>query len=147
MTHETVFLVHGHNLSAKYDVARVLHRLIGHEPVILDEQASRGRTLVEKFEQHASAAAFAVVLLTPDDVGGTPADEQRPRARQNVVFELGYFFGVLGRGNVAVLNAGVERPSDVEGLVYIAYPGGDWAIQLGKEMRAAGLPVDLNRLG
>lgn len=145
-TPETVFLVHGHDEAAKYQVARVLRQLTGTEPVILDEQASRGRTLVEKFEQHANSARYAVVLLTPDDVGGPQDGAPHPRARQNVVFELGYFVGALGRGYVAVLNNGVERPSDIDGLVYIPYPIGHWSVRLGKEMQAAGVTVDLNQL-
>ncbi len=145
-TPATVFLVHGHDQAAKHQVARVLHQLTGEEPVILDEQASRGRTLVEKFEQHAVTAAFAVVLLTPDDFGGVRDGQEQARARQNVVFELGYFFGKLGRGSVAVLNAGVERPSDVDGIAYISFPAGNWQVKLGQEMDAAGVAVDLNRL-
>ncbi len=145
---ETVFLVHGHDHGARHEVARVIQQLTGAEPVILDEQASRGRTLVEKFEQHATAARFAVVLLTADDIGG-PRDgmRQQPRARQNVVFELGYFFGTLGRDHVVVLiTAGVEKPSDVDGLGYIRYPDGDWKVELAREMTAAGLHADRTKL-
>jgi len=143
---ETVFLVHGRDKAAKFEVARVLQRLTNNQPVILDEQASRGRTLVEKFEEHATTSAFAVVLLTPDDFGGAIDEESSPRARQNVVFELGFFFGSLGRAKVVVLNQGVEKPSDVDGIVYIPYPDANWQLKLGQEMRAAGLDVDLNRL-
>lgn len=146
---ETVFLVHGHDHGARHEVARVIQQLTGAEPVILDEQASRGRTLVEKFEQHATAACFAVVLLTADDTGG-PRDGDgttQPRGRQNVVFELGYFFGALGRDHVVVLiTAGVEKPSDVEGLAYIRYPDGEWKVKLSREVNAAGLRVDLTKL-
>ena len=126
---ETVFLVHGHDGAAKHEVARFVERITGKSPVILDEQASRSRTLVEKFEAHATTAAYAIVLMTPDDVGrvkGTDPATDQPRARQNVVFELGYFFGKLGRDRVAVLNSGVEKPSDVNGLVYIDYPASNW---------------------
>lgn len=141
----TVFLVHGHDL-LKHQVARVIDQLTGNDPIILDEQASRGRTLLEKFEEHAAGAAVAVVLLTPDDVGGATGAALQPRARQNVVFELGHFCGRLGRQNVIVLNAGVEQPSDIAGLVYIPMPGDGWTLKLGRELDAAGVPVDLNRL-
>jgi predicted nucleotide-binding protein len=116
-----IFLVHGRNKGIREEVARFLEKAgPDHEVVILDEQASRGKTLIEKLEAHAGAAKYAVVLLTGDDVGA-PKDEQskqHPRARQNVVFELGFFFGKLGREHVTVLfEADVEKPSDVEGLV------------------------------
>lgn len=145
---DTVFLVHGHDGSAKYDVARFVERVTGRPPVILDEQANQGWTLVEKFEANAATARFAIVLLTPDDLGrardGSAADQ--PRARQNVVFELGFFFGKLGRHRVAVLNKGVEKPSDVDGLAYINYPAGNWQVELAKELHEAGVPVDMTRL-
>jgi predicted nucleotide-binding protein len=146
---ETVFLVHGHDGAAKHEVARFVERITGKPPVILDEQANRGRTLVEKFEAHATTATYAIVLVTPDDVGrvaDTDPSADKPRARQNVVFELGYFFGKLGRHRVAVLNSGVEKPSDVDGLVYIGYPAGNWQVELGKELHEAGVLVDMARL-
>lgn len=141
-----VFVVHGR--TGREDVARLLESTSDHPVVILDEQASRGRTLIEKFEQHASSASFAVVLLTADDVGGLKGEEQQPRGRQNVVFEYGFFVGVLGRSNTAVLyEPGLEWPSDIEGLVYIELDdGGSWRYKLLKELRAAGLEFDLNKL-
>jgi hypothetical protein len=146
---ETVFLVHGHNGAAKHEVARFVERITGKPPVILDEQSNRGQTLVEKFETHAATAAYAIVLATPDDVGrinGTDSATDQPRARQNVVFELGYFFGKLGRDRVTVLNSGVEKPSDVDGLVYIDYPAGNWQVELAKELYTAGVSVNMTRL-
>ncbi|WP_433832254.1 TIR domain-containing protein [Actinoplanes sp. CA-015351] len=146
---ETVFLVHGHDGAAKHEVARFVERMTGKSPVILDEQANRGRTLLEKFEEIAGAANYAIVLATPDDMGRPKSldfDKGSPRARQNVVFELGFFFGRLGRGRVAVLNAGVEKPSDIDGIAYFSYPAGNWKIELAKEMHAAGITVDMHRL-
>ncbi len=103
--------------------------------------------VIEKFESHAGAAAFAVVLLTADDRGGQE-DELRPRARQNVIFELGYFIGQLGRSRVAVLYSdGVELPSDMNGVLYTpADKAGAWRLKLAREMKAAGIPTDLNQL-
>ncbi len=144
----SIFIVHGHDGAAKHEVARFVRLVTDIEPIILDEKASGGQTIIEKFETHAGSASFAIVLLTPDDVGrvrGAAHDADCPRARQNVVFELGYFFGKLGRGKVAVINRGVEEPSDVNGLVYISYPNGNWKVELGKELRAAGIGVDMNR--
>lgn len=96
-----VFVVHGHDEGARESTSRFLERL-GLTPVILHEQASEGRTLIEKLE-HYGDVDFAVVLLTADDVGGKSAAELSPRARQNVIWELGYFVARLGRSNVCAL--------------------------------------------
>jgi predicted nucleotide-binding protein len=98
-----VFIVHGHASEAKESLARFLER-VGLEPIILHEQPNSGRTIIEKFEVYADVG-FAVVLLTPDDVGA-PKDaptELKPRARQNVIAELGYFYGKLSRHRVCAL--------------------------------------------
>lgn len=140
-----VFLVHGHDESARESTARFLEKL-GLEPIILHEQPNAGRTIIEKVEKYAEVA-FAVVLLTPDDVGGSASDPQalNSRARQNVILELGYFIGRLGRAHVAALLKGdVEKPSDYDGVVYIVMDtGGAWKIQLARERKTAGLNIDL----
>jgi predicted nucleotide-binding protein len=144
----TVFVVHGHGEAFKQEVARFLDAVTDLEPVILHEQANSGRTIIEKFEEHAGRAAFAVILLTGDDDGGVRGTgERNPRARQNVVFELGFFIAALGRSRVAVLyEEGVELPSDMSGVLYTPLDaGGAWKLALGKELRAVDLPVDLNR--
>jgi len=119
------------------------------EPVILHEQANGGRTVIEKFESY-SGVAFAVVLLTPDDRGGLVSDSfeaQQLRARQNVILELGYFIGKLGRQHVCALHkGGTDIPSDISGVVYIPMDAaGAWKLQLGKELKASIPGVDLNR--
>jgi predicted nucleotide-binding protein len=143
-----IFLVHGSDEGARETVARFLERAGSHEVVILHEQANRGRTLIEKFEDHASQASYAVILLTADDVGGPKATgaSQHPRARQNVVFELGFFCGSIGRHRVAVLyEPDVEKPSDIDGLVYIALDtAGAWKVSVVRELRDAGLNFDAN---
>ena len=92
-----VFVVHGRDESARQTVARFLEKL-DLEPVILHEQPSKGRTIIEKFEDH-SDVGFVVVLLTPDDVGKRKDEKSdlKPHARQNVILELGFFLGSLGR--------------------------------------------------
>ncbi len=141
-----VFLVHGHNNEAKETVARFLERL-DLDVTILHEQPNQGRTIIEKFEHYADVA-YAVILLTADDVGRTNVDgeELRPRARQNVVLELGYFLGKLGRARVCALMArGVEKPSDLDGVIYVPLdPEGAWRLDLAREIQASGLEVDLN---
>jgi Predicted nucleotide-binding protein containing TIR-like domain len=111
-------------------------------------QTNRGRTLTTKFVEVASEATFAVVLITPDDVGGLSKDGLRPRARQNVIFELGYFIGLLGPDKVCALVSGeVERPSDFEAVVYVAYgPTTGWRAELARELRDAGIRFDANKV-
>jgi predicted nucleotide-binding protein len=141
-----VFLVHGHDDAAKEAVARFLEKLRV-EAVILHEKPTEGRTVIEKLEHH-SDVDFAVVLLTPDDVGSAKdaADELRPRARQNVVLELGYFVGLLGRKNVCALHKGaLELPSDYVGVIYVPFDSaGGWRLHLAKELKSAGFSVDMN---
>jgi predicted nucleotide-binding protein len=117
------------------------------EPIILQEQPNAGRTIIEKVERYAEVA-FAVVLLTPDDIGGKNSEPQelKPRARQNVILELGYFLGRLGRSHVAALLKGeVEKPSDYDGVLYVPMDAaGAWKLQLARELKNAGLNIDLN---
>ena len=143
---DRVFVVHGHDEGAREAVARLLNSL-GLTPIILHEQASEGRTIVEKLEHHGDVG-YAVVLLTPDDVGGGDRDSLMPRARQNVVFELGYFMARLGRQRVCALHRSeVDLPSDYMGVVYIPLDSAAaWRFSLAKELRAAGFPVDMNKL-
>ena len=143
-----VFVVHGRDEAAKEKVRTFLTQL-ELEPVILGEQPSQGQTVIEKFEGNADVD-FAVVLFTPDDTGGLAdsSNEPRPRARQNVIFELGFFVGKLGRKKVCVLHkGGVEIMSDYHGIVYVDMDdAGAWQLQIAKEMRSVSLNVDMNLL-
>ena len=145
---ERVFIVHGRQTSREEEVARTVHRLTGQEPVILHERPSGLRTVIEKFEEESEDAGFAVVILTGDDEGRLrdAGEPLRPRARQNVILELGYFIARLGRERVALLyEEGVELPSDIGGVLYTSFRSDTWRYQLGKELRALGLG-DVNRL-
>ncbi len=142
-----IFIVHGHDEGALNGLARFLERL-KLEVIILKEQPNQGRTIIEKYEDSASEVGFAVVLLTPDDVGSAvSAEAQSQRARQNVIFELGYFSGKLGRGRVCLLRKGnVEIPSDLFGIVYTDMdPAEGWKQSLVKELKAAKIEFDANR--
>lgn len=143
-----VFVVHGHDDGIKETVARFLTKL-QLEPVVLHEQPNQGRTVIEKFERYAGVG-FAVVLLTPDDVGypAGHAEAAKPRARQNVVLELGFFLAALGRDRVCVLyKGGVEVPSDYSGVLYEELDHkGAWRLRLASEIKAAGVSVDLNKV-
>jgi predicted nucleotide-binding protein len=143
-----IFIVHGHDQAALQEVARFVEKL-GLEAVVLHEKANEGQTIIEKFEKHAREAHFAVVLLTPDDVGypSGKAEAAERRARQNVILELGWFAGKLGRGRVVALNKGVEIPSDLHGVLYERMDAeGAWRLRVAMEMRTAGIKVDLNKL-
>lgn len=150
MQHKTtakrVFIVHGHDHGLKETVARFLNRL-GLEPIILHEQPNQGRTIIEKFEYNAEVQ-FAIVLLTDDDVGApkkTP-EALQSRARQNVVFEFGYFVGKLGREHVCgLVRPGIEIPSDILGVVYVPVDeAGQWRMLLVKELKMVWPEVDAN---
>jgi hypothetical protein len=133
-----VFIVHGHDEGARESVARFLEQL-KFEPLILHEQANQGRTIIEKIEAHGGVG-FAVILLTPDDVGSVRGGDLQPRARQNVLLEL------LGRSRVCALKRGdLEVPSDFGGVVYEPFDvGGAWKQALSRELQAAGFDIDWN---
>jgi predicted nucleotide-binding protein len=142
-----VFVVHGHDGAPKAEVARFIERL-GFEAIILHERANKGRALITKFREEAAGVGFAVVLMTPDDLGKAEgATDLNPRARQNVVFELGFFIGKLGPERVAALVKGnIEIPSDFDGVVYISLDQADWPTKLGLELQEAGYKFDWNKV-
>jgi hypothetical protein len=144
------FVVHGHDNEMKQAVARTIERL-GLEAVILHERPNRGQTLIEKIERY-SDVDFAVVLLSPDDTGYASAagpEAAKPRARQNVILELGYFAGKLGRESVVALHrGGIEFPSDYDGVLYTLYDGdsGTWRGELVAELHEGGYDVSADDL-
>ena len=143
-----IFLVHGHDEAAKETVARFIEKL-DLEPIILHEQPNAGRTIIEKFVDYTNVG-FTIVLITPDDVGA-PANQKdhlQPRARQNVIFELGFFLGKLGRDRVCALyKEGVEIPSDYKGVLFVPMDeAGAWKLSLAKEIKEAGISIDLNKV-
>lgn len=139
-----VFLVHGHDEGAKDGAARFLEKL-GLETIVLAEMPSEGNTIIEKFEKHADVG-YAIVLLTGDDRGARQGEKPVPRARQNVIFELGYFIGKLGRRRVCALTKDdPEIPSDYSGVVYIPMEDNSWTMSLIKELKAARLDIDANK--
>ena len=118
------FIVHGHDDAALYELKDFLQNTLGWpQPIILRQQPNQGRTIIEKFEACAADVDVVFILMTPD--AATAADKQR--ARQNVIFEMGYFVGSFGRtsGRVVVLLKGaLEIPSDLHGVLYIDISGG-----------------------
>lgn len=153
-TSRQVFVVYGHDTRARTDLEAMLRRW-NLSPILLDQLASEGDTLIEKLERTTQSASFAVVLATADDEGHpkSQGSEKKYRARQNVVLELGMMLASLGRKKVAVLlpqlDKGVmERPSDIDGLIYIPFTDSveDAKLQLAKELNKQGLQIDLNSL-
>ncbi|RKU09145.1 hypothetical protein C6503_21630 [Candidatus Poribacteria bacterium] len=121
----------------------------GLTPTVLDEQPNKGRTIIEKLEDLADETGFAIALLTPDDVGASKKNRNdlKPRARQNVILELGYFLA-LGRQRVCILyKEGVELPSDIQGVVYVPMDdNGEWKQKIVREMESVGLLIDANKI-
>ena len=143
-----VFIVHGHNNEIKQIIARTLSQL-KLEPIILHEKAEQGRTIIEKFEQNSSDVNFAIILLTADDEGKAKTEAvYKVRARQNVVFEMGFFIGKLGREKVfLLLENGVDKPGDLDGIVYVPIDAAEgWKLKLVRELKAAGYNVTADDL-
>lgn len=141
-----VFIVHGHDETAKANLEVFLHE-IGLETVVLHRQADEGLTIIEKFEKH-SDVGYAFILLTPDEIAYLKADEDKNdedrkkefRARPNVIFEFGYFVGKLGRSRVCCLYTGnVSLPSDINGIIYKKFTNGidEVAYSIIKDLKAA----------
>jgi predicted nucleotide-binding protein len=147
-----IFVVNGHDNEMRETVARTLEKL-ELKPIILDEQSNKGLTIIEKLMTN-SEVSFAVILLSPDDRGAEKNvhyKDQKFRARQNVIFELGFFLGKLKREQVFPLRRlekGFESPSDFLGVVYTTYdtPTGNWRLELVRELQECGYSVDANKL-
>ena len=127
-SNKRVFVVHGHDNPAREQLELVLHRL-GLEPFVLANTGGGGLTLIQALEKEIGPqpgqCRFGIVLLTPDDMGYSAVDgvgKAAPRARQNVVLEMGMLLAAIGRPNVAILQKGVlEIPSDINGIIYIPF--------------------------
>lgn len=137
-----VFVVHGRNDTARNAVVSFLAS-IGLEGIVLHEQPNMGRHLLTKFIEEAALVTFAVILMTDDDVGSLKDGRLAPRARQNVILELGYFLARLGQAKVcALITPGLETPSDFDGIAYIQMDDEHrWQKELKRELEAAGMPV------
>jgi predicted nucleotide-binding protein len=147
-----VFVVHGHDEAAKTSL-EIFLKEIGLDPVVLHRKADEGRTIIEKLEKH-SDVGYAFVLLTPDECAYLVAEAKIPedekntenRARQNVIFEFGYFVGKLGRQRVCCLyTGGVSLPSDISGMIYKEYSNSVEEVAFGimKELKAAGYEIQM----
>jgi len=144
-----IFIVHGHNNETKETVARFIEKL-DLETVILHEQPNIGKTIIEKFEKY-SRVGYAIILLTGDDLGGVKSEDKstfKLRARQNVILELGYFIGLLGRQRVcALLEKEVEIPSDYDCILFVRLDdSANWKMEVLRELKAVGYNIDINKI-
>lgn len=147
-----VFVVYGHDGNARTQLEAMLRRW-DLEPLILDQLISSGQTIIEKLEEFTKQANFGIVLATPDDIGYPKNNESKKqyRVRQNVVLELGMLLSRIGREKVAVLLSQaeeMEKPSDIEGLVYIPFKDNveEAKVSLAKEMQNNGYELDIAKL-
>lgn len=166
-----IFIVHGRDHEPMKELKTMLLEF-GLNPIVLHEQANRGRTLIEKLEKESQHTEYAFIILTPDDVGGHREDMRKklgidrprlrrhiaileheiddildsfePRARQNVILEMGFFWGLLKRENVCFLvKEKVEEPSDIRGIGYISFKDSVNEVRgkIIKELKAAGYEI------
>ena len=146
-----IFVVYGHDEIARTQLEALLRRWdLG--PIILDQQASGGQTIIEKLEEYSQEVGYAIVLATPDDEGKSKSeDAYKSRVRQNVVLDLGMFLAKLGREKVAILLKEVkefEKPSDIHGLIYIPFDKkvDEVALNLIRELSNQGYNIDSSRI-
>ena len=151
---QTVFVVHGHDDASREQLERIL-LILGLEPFVLQDTGGDGMTIIEALEKqigHTPEAEFGIILMTPDDVGYAQAegpDAAQPRARQNVILEMGMLLSSLTRDRVAILVKGhVELPSDAQGIIYMHFNDHVKEIvpKLTQRLRAAGFELDADRI-
>lgn len=150
-TAKKVFVVHGHDATAREQLEFILHKL-QLDPFVLANTGGGGLTIIEALEKEIGtkpgSARFGIVLMTPDDVGYAKAvgpEKAEPRPRQNVVLETGMLIAALGRPNVVILKKGhLEIPSDAGGIIYIGFNDHvrEAVPKLVDRLRAAGFDVD-----
>jgi Predicted nucleotide-binding protein containing TIR -like domain len=142
-----IFIVHGRELVARNNLESLLKRL-GFEPVILQKEASHGLTIIENLERDTASVGFGFVIYTPDDLGRLQGETEKPRARQNVIFEHGLLMGRLGRERTcALVQSDVEIPSDLHGVLHVRFNNlEEDAIQVARVLKKAGYTVDADIL-
>ena len=140
---DRVFVVHGRDKKPALELARILERRFGLTAILLQEQAHRGRTIIEQLEEH-SDVQYAFVIVTPDDVGALEGEELRYRARQNVILEFGLFAGKIGRKRMTILLRGdIELPSDMQGVLYSRFHESpeECFLEIERDLKAAGYEI------
>lgn len=140
---DIVFIIHGHDNELKAEVQLLLTRA-GVNNIVLHEQPDKGRTIIDKLIGESSNSNYAIALLSPDD----KLEDGETRARQNVILEIGYFIGLLGKERVRLLKKGdIEIPTDLSGVLYEKYDdAGAWKMKICKELLAVGIYVDIEEV-
>lgn len=137
---DKIFIVHGHDNEMKREVQLLLTRA-DLKDVVLHEQPDKGRTIIEKLIEESKGACYMIALLSPDD----KLEDGSLRARQNVILEIGYFLGKLGKDRIRILRKKVvEIPSDLDGILYENYDEeGNWRMKIMKEIKAVGIEINI----
>jgi predicted nucleotide-binding protein len=116
-----VFLIHGHDELNTLRLQAMLKDDLDVDVVLIMPKAGLGRTIIEKFEQHANDCSYAVALFTPDDAIEKD-DGSYLQARPNVIFETGWFVGRLGKERALILlKKGTRIYSDFDGVSRIEF--------------------------
>jgi predicted nucleotide-binding protein len=138
-----LFIIHGHDELLKKDIQLLLLRA-GVNNIVLHEQPDKGRTIIDKLIEEGNHSNYAIALLSPDDL----LMDGKGRARQNVILEIGYFIGQLGKERVRMLVKGdLDIPSDLQGILYEKVDeSGNWRMKILKELMAVGIYVDLDKV-
>lgn len=137
---DLVFIIHGHDNELKSEI-QLLMQNAGINNIVLHEQADKGRTIIDKLIDETNNSGYAIAILTPDDL----TNDGSKRARQNVILEIGYFIGKIGKERIRFIVKGdIEIPSDLQGILYEKFDrNGAWKIKLLKEIQAVGIYVDI----
>lgn len=138
-----IFIIHGHDDHLKKEVQLLLSRA-ELDDIVLHEQPDKGRNVIDKLIEETESASYAIALLCPED----EIENGTKRARQNVILEVGYFLGKLGKSKVRLIKKGdVEIPSDLKGILYTEYDEKrNWKTNILKEIQAAGIDIDMNKI-
>lgn len=142
-----IFIVHGRDHYERDKLVTILKKLDFY-PIVLDNEPNTGLTIIEKLERDINNVGFGFIIYTSDDIGKLKDGVEKPRARQNVVFEHGYLFGLLGRNRTcALLKGKVEFPSDLDGVIYEKYNDMEQeSIKIAKVLKDAGYKIDVSNL-
>ncbi len=84
---------------------------------------SLSSSIIEIFEKKLVEYDIAVFILTPDDISKVRSKEYFI-PRDNLIFEIGLSYGVLGRENTFIVmpqGADIKLPSDLLGIIYAEY--------------------------
>jgi predicted nucleotide-binding protein len=139
---ENVFLIHGRDEAKWRELKDIVQTEFCLNPIILMQQPDAGsKTVIEKFEHYAETCSYAIAVFTPDDEV-TSEGKTYLQARPNVIYELGWFCGRLGRGNVMMLlREGTSMFSDFGGIIQKRFTTNisERVVEIRKDLEVAGV--------